>query len=125
MTEFGETVGAKFFMAPEQERGGVTEVSEASDIYALGKLLHFLLTSRFLYREELSKAFEDNELKIDERLEVIRDTLLARMIVEDASKRIQSADEVLAIVTKMLTDFKKPSQLEESQDQKEINDDQQ
>jgi serine/threonine protein kinase len=51
LTEHGETVGAKFFMAPEQERGGITDVAEASDIYALGKLLHFMITSRYLYRE--------------------------------------------------------------------------
>ncbi|HEV2962125.1 MAG TPA: serine/threonine-protein kinase, partial [Candidatus Angelobacter sp.] len=46
VTEHGETVGARFFMAPEQERGGVTDVTESSDIYALGKLLHFMITSR-------------------------------------------------------------------------------
>lgn len=53
VTEYGETVGARFFMAPEQERGGVTDVDESSDVYALGKLLHFMITSRYLYREEL------------------------------------------------------------------------
>ncbi len=106
VTEHGETVGARFFMAPEQERGGITDVSESSDIYALGKLLHFMITSRFLYREELSKAFQDNELTQDERLGTIRDDLLARMIVEDASKRIQSADEVLEIVRTMLDAFR-------------------
>jgi serine/threonine protein kinase len=106
VTEHGETVGARFFMAPEQERGGVTDVTESSDIYALGKLLHYMITSRFLYREELSKAFQDNELREDERLKIVRDDLLARMIVEDASRRIQSADEVLEITSKILDAFR-------------------
>lgn len=109
ITEHGETVGARFFMAPEQERGGVTDVTESSDIYALGKLLHFMMTSRFLYREELSKAFQDDELRGDERFAVIRDELLSRMIVEDASKRIQSADEVLKITTGILRSFARRS----------------
>lgn len=108
MTEHGETVGARFFMAPEQERGGVTDVTESSDIYALGKLLHHMITSRFLYREELPKAFQDDELEKDKRLGIIRDELFARMIVEDAAKRIQSADQVLEIAARMLSDFQSP-----------------
>jgi serine/threonine-protein kinase len=106
VTEHGETVGARFFMAPEQERGGVTDVTESSDIYALGKLLHFMITSRNLFREELSRAFLDNELREDKRLNIVRDDLLARMIVEDPSKRIQSANEVLEITSNMLGDFR-------------------
>src|ERR1700723_1792220 len=99
ITEQEETVGAKFFMSPEQERGGVTDVTEASDIYSLGKLLHFMITSRRLYREEVSRAFSEDEVERDPRLKLIRDELLARMVVEQAAKRIQSADEVLAIAS--------------------------
>src|SRR5208282_581009 len=107
VTEYGETVGARFFMAPEQERGGVTDVDESSDVYALGKLLHFMITSRYLYREELSGAFTDGEVAQDQRLELIRNDLLARMIVEDRSKRIQMAAEVLEITRTMLGRFRR------------------
>jgi serine/threonine protein kinase len=106
VTEYGETVGARFFMAPEQERGGVTDVDESSDVYALGKLLHFMITSRYLFREELSSAFTDEELAQDERLKLIRDDLLARMIVENRVERIQSAGEVLDISGKILNAFR-------------------
>ena len=105
LTDIGETVGARFFMAPEQERGGVTDVNEASDVYALGKLLHYMITSRYLYREELGKAFQETELARDERLRAIRDDLLIKMIVEDPSKRIQSASEVLEIARKLSGSF--------------------
>lgn len=105
ITEHGETVGARFFMAPEQERGGVTDVTESSDIYALGKLLHFMVTSRFLYREEVAKAFEEEELRNDERLGIVRDELLARMIVEEPLKRIQSVDEILEIASRILRSY--------------------
>jgi len=106
LTEHGETVGARFFMAPEQERGGVTDVDESSDVYALGKLLHFMITSRYLFREELSRTFTDEELARDERLRLIRDDLLARMIVENRAQRIQSAGEILEISRNMLSAFR-------------------
>lgn len=107
VTEEGETVGARFFMAPEQERGGVTEVTESADIYSLGKLLHFMISSRFLYREELSKAFQENELRQDERLKIVRDELLGRTIVEDPAKRVQSVAEILEIAFKILDSFRR------------------
>lgn len=107
VTEEGETVGARFFMAPEQERGGVTDVSEAADIYALGKLLHFMITSRRLEREKLSQSFEESEIKGDGRLATVRDELLASMIIEDASKRVQSADEIFKIGSEILDSFKR------------------
>jgi serine/threonine protein kinase len=107
VTEQGETVGARFFMAPEQERGDVTDVTESADIYALGKLLHFIITSRYLRREELSQAFHENEIRQDGRLVLVRDELLAQMIVEDPAKRVQSADEVLEIASKMLDSFRR------------------
>lgn len=107
LTEEGETVGARFFMAPEQERGGVTDVDESSDVYALGKLLHFMITSRYLFREQLPEAFTDGEVAQDKRLETIRNELLARMIVEDRSKRIQTAAEVLEITRTTLGRFRR------------------
>lgn len=107
VTEQGETVGARFFMAPEQERGGVTDVAESADIYALGKLLHFMITSRRLYRENLREAFEEREVRQDERLLVVREELLARMIVEDPTKRVQSTDELLKITSELLDSFRR------------------
>ncbi len=107
LTEHGETVGARFFMAPEQERGGVTDVDDSSDVYALGKLLHFMITSRYLFREQLSEAFTNEEVAQDQRLELIRNDLLARMIVEDRSKRIQTAAEVLEITRTTLGRFRR------------------
>jgi serine/threonine protein kinase len=106
LTEQGETVGARFFMAPEQERGGVTDVNESADVYALGKLLHFMITSRYLYREKLSEAFTNEELAKDERLKVIRDDLLARTIIENRDERIQSATQLLEISGGMLNAFR-------------------
>jgi serine/threonine protein kinase len=95
LTVSGETVGAKFFMAPEQERGGIVDVLPAADIYALGKLLHFMLTGRNLYREAIEEAFNDEELRVDLRLLAIRDKILRASIVEEPRGRFQSTEELL------------------------------
>lgn len=107
ITEEGETVGARFFMAPEQERGEVIDVTPAADVYALGKLLHFMLTSRHLSREKLDEAFDQREISEDQRLAGVHGDLLCRMIVEDPAKRIQTADEVIQITSGMLALFRR------------------
>jgi serine/threonine protein kinase len=99
LTEAGETVGARFFMAPEQERGGKVDVSTAADIYALGKLLHFMLTGRNLHREALNEAFTPEELASDDRFKQILDKILAKCVVCDASARIQTAAELMEMVS--------------------------
>ena len=98
LTDAHETVGPKFFMAPEQERGGVTDVDFSADIYTLGKLLHYMLTGRYLYREKLEEAFSEGELERDKRLNIIQQQILARTIIEDSASRIQSARELLEAV---------------------------
>jgi len=105
LTEVGETVGAKFFMAPEQERGGITEVNESADIYALGKLLHYMLTERTLPREKLDEAFTEEEMELNPRLRVILQEILERAIVEDKNERLQSANELLTIIEKLQREF--------------------
>ena len=97
LTDEGETVGARFFMAPEQERGGVSDVTEAADIYALGKLLHHMLTGRYVYREGLDAAFTPAELASDRRYQLILDLVLRRTVVEDPRNRIQSVDQLIAV----------------------------
>jgi serine/threonine protein kinase len=98
VTEVGETVGAKFFMAPEQERGGVADILPSADNYALAKLLHNMLTGRYLYREEVDKAFTERELHADVRYQQILDRILSKTLVQDPAARIQSATELLEIV---------------------------
>jgi serine/threonine protein kinase len=107
LTDAHETVGPKFFMAPEQERGGVTDVDFSADIYTLGKLLHYMLTGRYLYREKLLEAFSEGELDKDRRLKVIRQQVLERTIIEDPASRIQSARELLEAVEEMLNSLRR------------------
>lgn len=106
LTDVGETVGARWFMSPEQERGGVVEVSEAADVYALGKLLAYMLTGRYLFRENVDEAFTFEEIARDPRFAMVRDTILRRTIVLRVEERIQSATELRVTVEHLLQTFR-------------------
>jgi serine/threonine protein kinase len=102
ITEVGETVGAKFFMAPEQEHGGVSDVTPSADVYALGKLLHFMLTGRYIHRERLADAFTAEEMNGEPRLQIVADEILRKTIIEDPSQRVRDAQELHRICQEVL-----------------------
>lgn len=109
ITEVGETVGAKYFMAPEQEHGGVTDVTFAADVYAAAKVLHFMLTGRYLLREKLETAFTVEELHREPRLEIVATEVLSRCIIEDPSQRIQDASQLHQVSERLLASFRSPA----------------
>ena len=51
LTETMEQVGSRFYMAPELEGGRSNTVTNCVDVYALGKILYYLLTKRHMPRE--------------------------------------------------------------------------
>jgi serine/threonine protein kinase len=48
-TNHGTIMGTPGYMAPEQARGDIAHTDERSDIYSLGAILYFILTSRGLF----------------------------------------------------------------------------
>jgi serine/threonine protein kinase len=51
LTELREKVGPRFYIAPELRDGRLEEVTPASDVYSLGKLLHWMLSGAEYDRE--------------------------------------------------------------------------
>ncbi len=101
VTSINETVGPRYFMAPEQETGKSENITEAADIYSLGKLLHYILTGRRFHREDLTRAFEESELNSDPRLKILLEKFLMHTVVLSPNERIQTADELLKVLGKV------------------------
>ncbi len=98
LTRTGELVGDPAYMSPEQLKG--SEVTERSDVYALGLLGYMLLTGRGPYdatsrREQLTAHLQQeprklSELRADADPEV--EELLLRCLAKEPEHRPNAAD---------------------------------
>jgi serine/threonine protein kinase len=95
-TLLDEAVGAARFMAPEVENGREEEVSPASDVYSLGKLLYWIISGRIFSRERHREKDYDIYQK-DPRLEIaLINELLDKLIVADVRARPKDAGVVVS-----------------------------
>lgn len=106
-TETAERVGPRDFMAPELERGRLEDVTEACDVYSLGKVLYYMLRSDILYREHyrrksynLIMVFNENQY---ERINRIFDKSIQYrpddryQSVRDMIKDVQQAQRLIEL----------------------------
>jgi len=94
-TLLDEAVGAAKFMAPEVENGREEEVSPASDVYSLGKLLYWIISGRTFGRERHREKEYDVYSK-DPRTEIaLVNELLDKLIVANPGSRLKDAGEVV------------------------------
>ncbi|MDD2715757.1 MAG: protein kinase [Candidatus Wallbacteria bacterium] len=101
MTETGEVFGTLYYMPPEQLRGG--EITEGTDIYALGVTLYEFLTGTLPFKgnnpeQVMYKIF--NTLppppsKIVPELPPELDRIVMKAIEKEVDKRYQSAYELI------------------------------
>jgi serine/threonine protein kinase len=92
-----EAVGSRWFMAPELEDGRASDndITDASDIYSLGKLLYWLISGGEIFSREKHRAPQYNLVSRfqDPALEHIN-RILDRMIVDDPNQRFPLISQV-------------------------------
>ena len=83
-TQAGTRMGTPGFMSPEQAAGDVTAIGPASDVYALGALLHWLLLKETppLEAASASTAMRDHRPRIARRLRAVVTKCLAHSPVD-------------------------------------------
>jgi WD40 repeat protein len=100
MTGSGDLVGTLRYMSPEQLGADVDEVDARTDVYALGLVLHELLTGRLPY--ELRGASPVEAARIIDGLTAPPTAELARIVKDAGRLRADEARALAAIVSMCL-----------------------
>lgn len=109
ITETGEVVGPRSFMAPELEDGGILEVTPAADIYSLGKVIYYMLSGGVIIpREQVHEARYRGLFSKGGRYSLLQ-SLLERIICP-LDRRIREATEVAGIIDN-IADWDRNAQL--------------
>ena len=94
MTAAEEAVGSRYFIAPEMEGGQSDRVGKWTDVYSLGKLLHWMLSGKRFAREKHRENGNDIRVaRMDYFLEHVN-VILDRAIVEAPSGRFETVAEL-------------------------------
>ena len=88
LTATMEQVGSRFYMAPEFEGGRADLVTPKADVYALGKILHFMLSGRNIPREAFGGDNDLSRVLQNPQLGYVTERILAKSIVEDPAARL-------------------------------------
>lgn len=100
VTDTGEVTGPRAFMAPELEDGGQLDVTNAADLYSLGKVIYYLFSGGIILpRERIREKQYDMFTGRGLRRELLG-RLLDRLICP-LEVRVQSASEVMAELTRI------------------------
>lgn len=98
-TAHGTVLGTPGYMAPEQARGDVERTDERTDVYALGAILHFLLTDTAPPTSGPAEAPRKRNPAVPRPL----DSICAKALAEDPGARYASVQQLSADVSAFLS----------------------
>ena len=102
----GEAVGPINYIAPELEDGRIEDITPASDIYSLGKILYWLISGKIFSREKHRQDGYDISKDQKEPAFYIINELLDQMIVANPELRIKNASNLLTILNETIERIK-------------------
>jgi serine/threonine protein kinase len=92
-TRIGTLIGTPGFMAPEQAAGDITLIGPATDVFALGALLFWLLTDELPSADDLARVNRSlRDRRVSRRLRAI----VTRCLAPHAADRYAKAGEIAA-----------------------------
>ncbi|HVG55928.1 MAG TPA: serine/threonine-protein kinase [Vicinamibacterales bacterium] len=112
-TDVGQLVGTLNYMSPEQVLADPLDIDTRSDVYALGVILYELLSGRLPYQiskrlhEAMQTIREEDPSRlstIDRRYRGDIETIAAKALEKDKTRRYSSAAELAADITRYLKD---------------------
>jgi non-specific serine/threonine protein kinase/serine/threonine-protein kinase len=112
-TDVGQLIGTLAYMSPEQVLADPLELDTRSDVYALGVILYELLAARLPYNigNKLHEALHAIQEEDPARLSSVNrgykgdvETIVAKALEKDKSRRYSSAAELAADIRRFLTD---------------------
>ena len=112
-TDVGQLVGTLAYMSPEQVLADPLEIDIRSDVYALGVILYELLAGRLPYNiskklhEALNTIREEDPSKLSSINRTFRgdiETIVAKALEKDKTRRYSSAAELAADIARYLKD---------------------
>jgi predicted Ser/Thr protein kinase len=112
-TDLGQLIGTLAYMSPEQVLADPLELDTRSDVYALGVILYELLAARLPYtignklHEALHAIREEDPAKLSSVNRSYRgdiETIAAKALEKDKSRRYSSSAELAADIRRYLTD---------------------